>query len=78
MLTKAEIREWIVAWLIRELSIDRAVIDSASTFADLGMGSRQAVLLAADLEGFLAREFPPNLLWQFSCLDELVEHLATA
>jgi phthiocerol/phenolphthiocerol synthesis type-I polyketide synthase B len=76
MLTKAEIREWIVAWLSRELKIDRAAIDSVSTFADLGMGSRQAVMLSADLEAFLEREFPPDLLWQYSSLDQLIDHLA--
>ena len=74
--TKAEIREWVLAWLVREIAVDRSAIESASSFADLGISSRQAVMLSADLEGLLGRDLPPNLLWKFPCLDDLVEHLA--
>lgn len=75
-MTKAETREWIVAWLCRELTVDRSAVDGASNFADLGIGSRQAVMLAADLEGALGRELPPNLLWESPSLDVLVDRLA--
>ena len=76
MRTEAEIREWIVAWLMRELAVDRPSIEQASSFSDLGIGSRQAVMLASDLEGLLERDVQPNLLWEFPSLDALVNHLA--
>jgi phthiocerol/phenolphthiocerol synthesis type-I polyketide synthase B len=76
MRTKAEIRDWIVTWLTRELAVERPAVESASTFADLGIGSRQAVMLSADLEGLVEHDLPPDLLWQFPTLDALVEHLA--
>ena len=75
VVTKAEIREWVITWLVRETAVDRAEIESASSFAELGISSRQAVMLSADLEGLLERDLAPNLLWKFPSLDELVEHL---
>ncbi|MFF5186999.1 acyltransferase domain-containing protein [Streptomyces sp. NPDC000345] len=43
--------------------------------ADLGMSSRDAVILAGELSGATGRELPATLLWEASTGDALVAHL---
>src|SRR5690348_10283492 len=43
--------------------------------ADLGMSSREAVVLAGDLSRLVGRELPPTLLWEAPTGDALVAHL---
>ncbi|WP_234358577.1 type I polyketide synthase [Streptomyces sp. NRRL B-24085] len=43
--------------------------------ADLGMSSREAVVLAGDLSRLTGRELPPTLLWEAPTGEALVEHL---
>jgi acyl transferase domain-containing protein len=43
--------------------------------ADLGMSSRDAVVLAGDLSRLAGRELPPTLLWEAATGEALVAHL---
>ncbi|MFJ9903730.1 acyltransferase domain-containing protein [Streptomyces sp. NPDC101152] len=43
--------------------------------ADLGMASRDAVVLAGELSRLVGRELPPTLLWEAPTGDALVAHL---
>jgi acyl carrier protein len=72
--------EAICAWLTKkiaqelEVAEDRVRIDEQ--FADLGLGSRQAILITGELEDFLRRdEIDPSLLWDFPTIEKLARHL---
>jgi acyl carrier protein len=61
----AEIQAWLVAYIARELAVDPAHIDVQAPLAEQGLGSRQAILMAGDLEDWLGREIPDTLVWDF-------------
>ncbi|MEU3339815.1 type I polyketide synthase [Streptomyces sp. NPDC002144] len=65
------IAERVAAWTggaVADVPMDRPL-------ADLGMGSRDAVVLAGELSRLLGRELPPTLLWEAPTGDALVAHL---
>ena len=70
----AAIETWLVAALARELGTP--AVDATTAFPDLGLGSRQAVLLAGDLEDWLGREVDAALMWEHPNARALAAHLA--
>jgi acyl carrier protein len=72
------IRAWLVTRVAKELGLPEARIKTDEEFANLGLGSRQAILITGELEDLLRREeLDPSLLWDFPTIDKLAAHLAT-
>jgi acyl carrier protein len=71
-----EIQEWIVTWVARESRIDPDTIDVREQFVNLGLSSRQAVLLSGDLEDWLGRKLSASLVWDHPTIEKLADHLA--
>jgi acyl carrier protein len=73
------IRDWLLDAIATELEAPPAAVASDVEFADLGLGSRQAIMITGDLEEFLGREeLDPSLLWDYPTIDKLARHLAGA
>jgi polyketide synthase 13 len=72
----SEIQEWIIAWLSRELKVARERLSPGEQFVNLGMSSRQAVMLSGELEDWLGRELDPALVWDHPTICALAESLA--
>jgi acyl carrier protein len=71
------IRAWLVRKIAEELAVSEDAVKSDEPFSELGLGSRQAILITGDLEEFLGRsELDPTLLWDFPTIDKLARHLA--
>jgi hypothetical protein len=73
--------EAICAWLIQkiaqELGVPEHQVKIDEEFGNLGLGSRQAILITGDLEDFLRRdELDPSLLWDFPTIHKLARHLS--
>ncbi|MET7689240.1 type I polyketide synthase [Streptomyces sp. NPDC005483] len=65
------VAERVAAWTgtaVADVPMDRPL-------ADLGMSSRDAVVLAGDLSRLTGRELPPTLLWEAPTGEALVAHL---
>ncbi|MGW0420350.1 beta-ketoacyl synthase N-terminal-like domain-containing protein [Streptomyces sp. NPDC003015] len=65
------VAERVAGWTgtaVAEVPMDRPL-------ADLGMSSRDAVVLAGDLARLTGRELPPTLLWEAPTGEALVAHL---
>lgn len=71
-----EIEDWIVSWVAGESPVDRSAIDVSEPFVNLGLSSRQAVLLSADLEDWMGRTLPASLVWDHPTIATLAQHLA--
>lgn len=68
---------WLVAKLAKELNVPESQIKVSEEFANLGLGSRQAILITGELEEFLERdELDPSLLWDYPTIEKLARHLA--
>jgi acyl carrier protein len=74
--SKAELTEWITAWIVRELKLDPAQLDRDATFVRYGMDSVHAMMLVGDLEDCLERRLSPTLAWDYPTLNALAAHLA--
>jgi acyl carrier protein len=74
--SKAELAEWISAWIVRELKLDPAQLDRDATFVRYGMDSVRAMMLVGDLEDHLTRRLSPTLAWDHPTLNALAGHLA--
>ena len=73
--TVEEIQAWIVDWVAEELNITAAEISVEEPFVDLGMGSRQAVMLTGELEDWLVTTIDPSLAWEYPTIAKLSQHL---
>ncbi len=73
--TKQEIIDWVVDWIAEEVKLDKEDVDIEQPFVNFGMGSRQAVLLAAELEDFTGVTLEPDAAWEFPTIASLAENV---
>jgi acyl carrier protein len=76
MRSSREIQDWIIAWVAREARMKPEDIDVQEAFVNLGLSSRQAVLLAGELEDWLGRKLPTSLVWDHPNIAKLADHLS--
>src|SRR6266705_2779942 len=67
---------WMRERLARELNIAVETIPGGTSFADLGLGSRQLTALAGELEEWLGRSIPASSLFAYPSIDALSRGLA--
>jgi acyl-CoA synthetase (AMP-forming)/AMP-acid ligase II/acyl carrier protein len=73
--TEDEIKQWLVENIADRLDIDPDDIDIDEPITDLGLSSREAIMLSGELEDWLGFELPPELLYEFPQIKELSEIL---
>lgn len=76
-MTQDQIQAWLVAYVARELKIAPGELDPHQRLFDLGLTSRQSVLLAGDLEDWLGVPISPDLTWDHPTIAALAAHLGT-
>lgn len=75
-MTAAELEGWLVARVATEMGLEAHDVDPEAPFAELGLGSLEAVAISGELEELLARRLDPTLLWEFPTARRLADHLA--
>jgi acyl carrier protein len=70
------VEAWIVAWLAKELRVDAGAIDPREPLVNLGLGSRQAILLTGDLSDWLGLDLDPSLAWEHPTIERLAVFVA--
>jgi acyl carrier protein len=68
---------WIEAWLAKRLKIDPDQIDASKSFADYGLDSVMAVEFSQALGDWLKYPLEATILWNFSTIESLAQHLTT-
>jgi len=71
----AELRNWLVDYLITNLACDPAEIDLDAPFNELGVGSRDAVVLSGELSEHLGQPVSPVDFWQNPTINALAAAL---
>ena len=74
---EAGLRSWLVDYLVTEIGCERDDVDFEAAFNDLGVGSRDAVVLAGELSTLVGRPVSPLDFWQHPTINELVQFLTT-
>lgn len=74
--TSKHIRAYLCAAVAEHKRVSPQEIDTAATFASLGLGSLEGVQLAGQLQEWLGREVPPTVFWDHPSIDLLGAFLA--
>src|SRR5262245_46031699 len=73
----AELRHWLVDYLITNVGLDADDIDVDLPLNELGMRSRDAVVLSGELSELLDRPVSPIEFWQHPTINALTRFLTT-
>ncbi|BBY77120.1 phthiocerol/phenolphthiocerol synthesis polyketide synthase type I PpsB [Mycolicibacterium parafortuitum] len=74
-LDEAAVRRWLVDYLVTNNGCSPADIERGASMHDLGVGSRDAVVLTGVLSEFLGRPVSPVDFWQYPTVDSLAKFL---
>ena len=74
-LDEAAVRRWLVDYLVKNNGCSPEDIDRGASMHDLGVGSRDAVVLTGVLSEFLGRAVSPVDFWQYPTVDALAKFL---
>jgi phthiocerol/phenolphthiocerol synthesis type-I polyketide synthase A len=72
-----ELRQWLVDYLITNIGCDPDAIDLDASLSDLGVASRDVVVLSGELAELLGRPVSPVEFWQHPTINSFVEYLTT-
>ena len=69
------VRRWLFDYLVTSLDCDPDRIQQGASMHDLGVGSRDAVVLTGQLSELLGRQVSPVEFWQYPTVDALAKFL---
>src|SRR6202171_4686062 len=72
---EAGLRQWLVDYLVRNVGCNPDEVDLDSSLSDLGVGSRDAVVLSGELAELLGRPVSPVEFWEHPTINALVGFL---
>ncbi|MBD2676940.1 MULTISPECIES: acyl carrier protein [Nostoc] len=75
-LTAAKVQEWLVNYLSNLLEVAPDQIDVKKPFERYGLDSSAAVFLSGDLGDWLGQELDPTLIYNYSTIATLANHIA--
>lgn len=73
---EAELRKWLVDYLVTNIECDPHQIDPDLSFKDLGLGSRDAMGMSGELAKLVGRPISPVDFWQHPTINALVGFLS--
>ena len=76
--TKVNIQTWLISYLSEMLEIDQTEIDVQVPFDRYGLDSSAAIALTDDLGNLLGYDLEPTLLYDYSTIEALSEHLVSS
>ena len=72
---EARLRNWLVDYLVTNVGCSPDDIRADASFNDLGVGSRDSVVLSGELSELLGRPVSPVEFWQHPTIDALAAFL---
>ena len=73
---EAELREWLIDYFVTVVGCVAEEVNPEIPLSDLGLGSRDAIVLAGEMSELLGRSVSPLDFWEFSTISALAGHLA--
>jgi acyl carrier protein len=73
--SKPEIVAWLIDWIAKEMEMPTAEIDTGHSLLDYSMSSVTAMILVGDLEDWLDLTLSPTLVWDYTSIDAMTDHL---
>ncbi|WP_163722074.1 type I polyketide synthase [Mycolicibacterium duvalii] len=75
-LDEAAVRRWLVDYLVTNMGAKPDQIDAGASMHDLGVGSRDAVVLTGELSELTGSTVSPVEFWQYPTVDALARFLS--
>ena len=75
--TRAEIESWLIERIAARLRLPAAQLHVTTPFIEFGMGSVDAVEIAAELECWLGRRISPTAIYNYPNIAALAQWLST-
>ena len=75
---EAAVRHWLVDYLVTNIGCSPNEIDLDASMHDLGVGSRDVVVLTGELSELLGRPVSPVEFWQYPTINALARFLTGA
>ena len=75
---EAELRHWLVDYLVTNIGCSPDDVDFDASLKDLGLGSRDAVVLSGELSELLDRPVSPVEFWQHPTINALAHVLTSS
>ena len=72
---EAELRQWLVDYLVTNIGCNPDEVDLDQSLADQGLGSPEAVVLSGELAELLGRPVSPVEFWQHPTISDLAQFL---
>jgi phthiocerol/phenolphthiocerol synthesis type-I polyketide synthase A len=72
---EADLRHWLVDYLVTNIGCRPDEVDPDLSLADLGVSSRDAVVLSGELTELLGRTVSPIDFWEHPTINDLAAHL---
>jgi acyl carrier protein len=76
-LSQQALTTWLVDQVKTIAKVEADVIDINEQFINYGLNSVDAVNLSGELEDYLGYEIPASIMYEFSTINELVQHLSS-
>jgi acyl carrier protein len=73
---EAAVRQWLVDYLVTNIGCSPDEIDLGVSMHDLGVGSREAVVLTGELSELVGRLVSPVEFWQYPTINALARFLS--
>ena len=78
MKTTHDIENWLVQYLAGELKVPAGDLPRDEPLTNLGLSSRQAVMLTGEIEEWLGRPVDPAVAWEHPTVSALAKALSEA
>ena len=78
MKSTSEVETWLVQYLAGELKLPAADLPRDEPLTNLGLSSRQAVMLTGEIEEWLGKPVDPALAWEHPTVRALAKALGDA
>src|ERR1700744_5532 len=75
---EAELRHWLVDYLVTNIGCSPDEVDFEASLKDLGVGSRESVVLSGELSELLDRPVSPVEFWQHPTINDLTRVLTSS
>src|SRR3981189_3540202 len=72
---EAELRDWLAGYLVTNIGCSPEEIDLDASLNDLGVGSRDSVVLSGELSELLGQPVSPIEFWQHPTINDLARFL---
>ncbi|MDA3921705.1 MAG: acyl carrier protein [Salinisphaera sp.] len=73
--SKEALCDWLLTCVAAKVKIDRDKIRTDVSMDEYGLDSVSAVSISGELSEMLNRDLPGTLLYEYSTIDELTDHL---